>query len=217
MFVQYGAVTSTIAVEIVVTTVVVNFFMTIRGSASILKTNIPMRWFYTGMVLYFITCLQCAFQVTLTLQQVIHFTDWVVAHAHLVMLGVFGFWLMGVVTHLWPKLTGREWWSLRLNAWHYWLVTVGTILMFSDLTVAGLIQGFSWKSLQIWDVSLISSFPYWMVRTFSGTLITTGMILWAYNLYRTAKNPVRLGEAHGVLDREHEIAPASMTRPAVAQ
>ena len=103
MFVQYGAVTSTIAVEIVVTTVIVNFFMTLKGNGSILKTNIPMRWFYTGMILYFTTCLQCAFQVTLTLQQIIHFTDWVVAHAHLVMLGVFGFWLLGVVTHLWPK------------------------------------------------------------------------------------------------------------------
>ena len=47
-------------------------------------TNLPIRWFYTGMVLYFITCLQCAFQTTLTLQAIIHFTDWVPGHAHLV-------------------------------------------------------------------------------------------------------------------------------------
>lgn len=216
MFVQYGAVTSTIAVEIVVTTVVVNFFMTLRGNGSILKTSIPMRWFYTGMVLYFITCLQCAFQVTLTLQQVIHFTDWVVAHAHLVMLGVFGFWLMGVVTYLWPKVTGKEWWSLRLNAWHYWLSTIGTLLMFSDLTVAGLIQGFSWKALQPWESSIVGSFPYWLVRTFSGSMIAFGMVLWAYNMYRTAKNPIKIGESPQMLDPVHEIAPASMNRPAVA-
>lgn len=216
MFVQYGAVTSTIAVEIVVTTVVVNFFMTLRGSGSVLKTNIPMRWFYTGMILYFTTCLQCAFQVTLTLQQVIHFTDWVVAHAHLVMLGVFGFWLMGVVTYLWPKVTGREWWSLRLNAWHFWLTSIGTVIMFGDLTIAGLIQGFSWKSLQIWDQSLISSMPYWMVRTFSGIMITLGMVLWAFNMYKTARNPIRLGDSQPIIDPIHEIAPASMTHPAVA-
>jgi cytochrome c oxidase cbb3-type subunit 1 len=48
-----------------------------------------------GMVNYFITCLQCAFQTTLTFQKIIHFTDWVVGHAHLVMLGVFAFWLIG--------------------------------------------------------------------------------------------------------------------------
>jgi cytochrome c oxidase cbb3-type subunit I len=132
------------------------------------------------------------------------------------MLGVFGFWLMGVVTYLWPKVTGKEWWSLRLNAWHFWLSAVGTLLMFADLTIAGLIQGFSWKALQPWEASIIGSFPYWMVRTFAGTMITTGMVLWAYNLYRTARNPVKLGDAAQMLDPQHEIAPASMNRPAVA-
>ncbi|MBS1904715.1 MAG: cbb3-type cytochrome c oxidase subunit I [Bacteroidetes bacterium] len=215
MFVQYGAVTSTIAVEIVVTTVVVNFFLTLRGSGSMLKTNLPLRWYYTGMVLYFTTCLQCAFQVTLTLQQVIHFTDWVVAHAHLVMLGVFGFWLLGTVTHLWPRVTGREWYSLRLNTWHYWLSTIGLVIMFGDLTIAGLVQGFSWRSLQIWEQSLIASFPFWLVRTFAGVLIVLGQMIWAYNLYRTAKNPIRFGESQKEFDREHELAPASYPRPAV--
>jgi cytochrome c oxidase cbb3-type subunit 1 len=190
MFVQYGAVTSTIAVEIVVTTVIVNFFMTLRGSGGILKTSIPMRWFYTGMILYFTTCLQCAFQVTLTMQQIIHFSDWVVAHAHLVMFGVFGFWLLGVVTELWPKIVGKPWYSERLNAWHYWLSAIGMVIMFTDLTIAGLVQGFSWKSLQIWEQSLIASRPFWIVRTFAGVMMVLGQILWVYNLYRTARDPL---------------------------
>ena len=67
-------------------------------------TNLPIRWFYTGMVFYFITCLQCALQVTLTFQTLIHFTDWVVGHAHLVMFGVFSMWLLGIMTYLFPRL-----------------------------------------------------------------------------------------------------------------
>ena len=55
------------------------------------------------MILYFVTCLQCAFQTTLTLQEIIHFTDWVPGHAHLVMLGVFAFWIIGITTWLWPR------------------------------------------------------------------------------------------------------------------
>ena len=89
MFLQYGAVISTIAVELVVTTVIINFFATIRGSTAALATNLPIRWLYTGMVFYFLTCLQCSFQTTLTFQALIHFTDWVVGHAHMVMFGVF--------------------------------------------------------------------------------------------------------------------------------
>jgi cytochrome c oxidase cbb3-type subunit 1 len=60
------------------------------GLAGQAYRNIPVRWFFTGMLFYGLTCLQCAFQVTLTFQALIHFTDWVVGHAHLVMFGVFG-------------------------------------------------------------------------------------------------------------------------------
>ena len=104
MFLQYGAIVSTIAVELVVTTVIINFFGTIWGSGRALVTNLPIRWFYTGMVFYFLTCLQCAMQMTLTFQKLIHFTDWVVGHAHLVMFGVFGLWLFGIMTYLFPRL-----------------------------------------------------------------------------------------------------------------
>ena len=89
MFLQYGAIISTIAVEFVVATVVIHFIGTIWGDSRQVVTNLPIRWFYTGMIYYFITCFQCALQVTLTFQQLIHFTDWVVGHAHLVMFGVF--------------------------------------------------------------------------------------------------------------------------------
>ncbi len=104
MFLQYGAIISTIAVELVVTTVIINFIATMRGSTQALVTNLPIRWLYTGMVFYFLTCLQCAFQTTLTFQALIHFTDWVVGHAHMVMFGVFAMWLLGVMTYLIPRL-----------------------------------------------------------------------------------------------------------------
>ena len=104
MYAQYGAVVATIAVEIVVITVIVNFFATLHGRADAIRGNLAVRWFFTGMVFYAITCFQCAFQVTLTFQKIIHFTDWVVAHAHMVMFGVFGFWIMGVFVELWPRV-----------------------------------------------------------------------------------------------------------------
>src|SRR5262249_22863564 len=147
MFLQYGAVVSTIAVEMVVTTVIINFFGTVWGSPGQAYRNIPVRWFYPGMLFYGLTCLQCAFQVTLTFQALIHFTDWVVGHAHLVMFGVFGFWILGAMTYLFPRLLGRPWWSRGLCEWHYWLSATGMLVMFVDLVFAGIFQGFSWASL----------------------------------------------------------------------
>ena len=58
MFLQYGAIVATIAVEFVVTTVIINFHYTLKGDYRQLFTNLPIRWFYTGMMFYFITCFQ---------------------------------------------------------------------------------------------------------------------------------------------------------------
>jgi cytochrome c oxidase cbb3-type subunit I len=185
MFLQYGAVIATVAVEMVVTTVIVNFFGTLWGSGRQVLLNLPIRWFYTGMVLYFVTCLQCALQVTLTFQALIHFTDWVVGHAHLVMFGVFSLWLFGIMTYLFPRLLRREWYSRRLCEWHYWFSAAGIVLMFSDLTLAGIFQGYYWSSLQSWDVSVDGSQPFWIVRLFAGLCIIFGQLCFFYNIYRT--------------------------------
>jgi cytochrome c oxidase cbb3-type subunit 1 len=191
MFLQYGAVIATIAVELVVTTVIINFFGTIWGSGRAIVTNLPIRWFYTGMVFYFLTCLQCALQVTLTFQALIHFTDWVVGHAHLVMFGVFSMWIMGIMTYLFPRLIGRPWYSQRLCEWHYWLSTVGMFVMASDLILLGVFQGYWWASLAPWDDSVSGSQPFWIVRVFAGLAITAGMSCFAWNIFKTysARSP----------------------------
>ena len=184
-FLEYGAIVSTIAIEFVVATVVINFFGTLRGEGRQVVTNLPIRWFYTGMVFYFITCFQCALQVTRTFQKIIHFTDWVVGHAHLVMFGVFSMWILGTMTYLFPKLLRHEWYSRRLCERHFWLSATGIFVMFTDLGLAGLFQGFYWVSLLEWDVSVDASYPFWLTRLFSGMAIILGQLLFFYNIYKT--------------------------------
>jgi cytochrome c oxidase cbb3-type subunit 1 len=138
------------------------------------------------MVFYFLTCLQCSFQTTLTFQKIIHFSDWVVGHAHLVMLGVFAFWLLGMMVYLFPRVLGVEaWYSNVLNAWHYWLTAIGTMVMFLDLLVAGVVQGYLWRDLAPWEASLVASMPFWLVRTVSGGAIVVAQFLFIYNVYMT--------------------------------
>lgn len=186
-YVEFGAITTTIAIEVVVTTVVVNFFMTLRGRFSALRTSIAIRWFYVGAIMYFLTCLQCSFQVTWMFQKIIHFTDWVVGHAHLIMFGTFSFWMFGVIDWLWPRITKKEWYSNGLRSWHFWLSTVGVFTMFIDLMAAGLIAGFMQKDLAPWNDIVVASVPFWWVRTFSGGLMIAGLMCSLYNMWMTAR------------------------------
>lgn len=188
-YVEYGAITTTIAIEVVVTTVVVNFFMTLRGKWAALRTNMAIRWFYVGAVMYFITCLQCSFQVTWTFQKIIHFSDWVVGHAHLIMFGTFTFWLYGVIEWLWPRMTRREWHSENLRRWHFWFATIGITTMFLTLTMAGLIAGFMQRELNHWSSIIDVSVPFWWVRTFSGGMLIASLLCLLYNMWMTARGP----------------------------
>ena len=124
-------------------------------------------------------------QVTLTFQKLIHFTDWVVGHAHLVMFGVFTMWFLGMMTYLFPRLLRHSWYSYKLCEWHYWLSFGGILVMFLDLTFAGLFQGYYWASLQPWDVSVDGSYPFWMIRLFAGFTIIAGQLCFVFNLWKT--------------------------------
>lgn len=185
MFLQYGAVVSTIAVEFVVATVIINFVGTIWTNGLRALRNLPLRWFMTGMVFYFLTCLQCAFQTTLTFQAVIHFTDWVVGHAHMVMFGVFMFWQLGMMIYLIPRLLGKPWASDRLLEAHYWLSTIGLTIMVSALIPVGVFQGHSWASLADWTDSISVSMPPWYTRLASGLIIIAGQACLIINLIWT--------------------------------
>lgn len=203
MFLQYGAVVSTIAVEFVVFTVIINFVGTIWNSGFAVLRNLPLRWFITGMVFYFLTCLQCAFQTTLTFQAVIHFTDWVVGHAHMVMFGVFGFWQLGTMTYLIPRLLGKAWASTALLEAHYWLSLIGLTVMISALIPVGVFQGHSWAALQPWADSIQVSLPAWYARLASGLLIIAGQLCFAINIIRTLMAPRSAGTAAAVEGLQH--------------
>ncbi|MFQ5589981.1 MAG: cbb3-type cytochrome c oxidase subunit I [Phycisphaerae bacterium] len=187
MFLPHGAVIATIAVEVVAATVIINFFATLRHRGDALRAEPAIRWFYLGMVFYLTTCLQGALQITLTFQSVIHFTDWVVGYSHLVLFGVFGFWILGILTHLMPRLLGASgWYRPAWNSWHFWLTGVGMLVMFSGLVIAGLVQGFQWRAPATWESSIIASFPFWYVRTAAGVMIIVGQLFLLYNVLLTA-------------------------------
>jgi cytochrome c oxidase cbb3-type subunit 1 len=194
MFLQYGAVISTIAVEMVVTTVLINFAGTTWGHFGATLRNLPLRWFLTGAIFYGLTCLQCAMQTMLTFQALIHFTDWVVGHAHMVMFGVFGFWIFGVMVYLFPRLLRVGWYSERLNEWHYGLTMGGLLVMVTDLILAGLFQGSTWMALKVWEDSIRVSLPFWYIRLAAGLVIIAGQVCFFVNIYRTWRGPRRVPE-----------------------
>lgn len=185
MWTQYASIVASIGVHVVVYTVVFNIIATLAGDWKQLVDNLPLRWIFFGTIAYLITCIQCAVQVTLSFQSIIHFTDWVVGHSHFVLFGTFSFWVTAWFYYLLPRIWGVPFYSLSLARWHFWLHALGISLMQIDLLAAGVVQGLLWKSLAPFIDSVSASVPFWWVRTFTGIMILVGEGCFLVNMYMT--------------------------------
>ena len=185
MWTQYASIVASVGVHVVVYTVVFNIFATLAADWKKVIDNISLRFIFVGAVCYLVTCIQCAVHTTLSVQEIIHFTDWVVGHAHLVLFGTFSFWAFAFIYFILPKLTGAKIFSESLKEWHFWLSTLGIVIMDVDLMCAGLVQGHMAKSLVPFIDTVIASKPYWWVRTLSGVAILVGEICFFINIVMT--------------------------------
>jgi cbb3-type cytochrome c oxidase subunit I len=183
------AVISSIFLLVPVFSALTNFFMTMKGKWHMLSTDLTLRFVLTSTVFYYITCIQGPFQATRWINWYIHFTQWVVGHAHLALLGTFSFISTAAIYYGLPRLTGRPWYSQGLIRAHYWLKTLGFTIMMLALTVAGLVQAAGWAFGMPVDQWGLQIRPYWFARWISGVMIFTGQCLFAYNTYRSLYAP----------------------------
>lgn len=185
------AVISSVFLLVPVLTVLTNFFMTMKGKWGMVVTDLPLRFACTSAVFYLITCVQGPFQATRWVNWYIHFSQWVVGHAHLALLGTFSFILTSAIYYGLPKLTGRQWQSQGLIRAHWWLKTAGFTIMMLSLTTAGLVQAAGWAfgiPVDQWGLQIR---PYWAIRAFSGVMIVLGQFIFAYNAYKSFYAPSR--------------------------
>jgi cytochrome c oxidase cbb3-type subunit 1 len=128
-----------------------------------------------------------------TVNALSHYTDWTVGHVHSGALGWVGLVSMGAIYFLLPKVFGRtEMYSKRLIELHFWIATVGIVLYIAAMWIAGVMQGLMWRAVNA-DGTLTytfvegvkATFPYYVIRLVGGVLYLAGMVVMAYNMFKT--------------------------------
>jgi cytochrome c oxidase cbb3-type subunit 1/cytochrome c oxidase cbb3-type subunit I/II len=118
-------------------------------------------------------------------QRVTHFNNWVVAHAHIGVLGFAGMISLGGVYYVVPKLVGRPLFSRFLADFQYWMILIGVVGFTVVLTIAGLIQGNAWINGETIYRVLPEIHIYYVVRAALGLIIFSSAVLGFYNIIRT--------------------------------
>jgi cytochrome c oxidase cbb3-type subunit I/II len=199
MAAQKGAILASIYLGMDVLLVTTNLLLSFRGATSAVGRDIPLRYVWTGVVLYLVVSLQGSMQAMMPVNRFVHFSDWVIGHSHLAMIGFASLIAAGGVGHIWQRIPGTRY-SERLMSWSYWLIVGGLALMVLDLTMAGVVEAQLWDSGAPWIESVRAAKPFWLVRTFSGVAIILGFLsFWGALLTgapatQSAANPEEIAE-----------------------
>ena len=172
---QKGAVVASVYLGADVILVVTNLLLSLRGRSGVAASDTPLRYVWVGTVAYLVVSLQGSAQAIMPVNRLVHFSDWVIGHSHLAMIGFASFIALGGLLHAWRLTPGCRY-NRRAATWSFWLLSLGLAVMVLDLTAAGLVQGQIWNADVPWMDSVRASAPYWWVRTFSGFVILAGFL-----------------------------------------
>ncbi|GIX31158.1 MAG: hypothetical protein KatS3mg124_1630 [Porticoccaceae bacterium] len=128
-----------------------------------------------------------------------HYTDWTIGHVHSGALGWVSMISIGALYHLIPVLwKRRSMYSVPLIHLHFWLATIGTVLYIASMWVNGIAQGLMWRAFNAdgtltysFAEAVEASYPGYYVRLVGGAIFLAGMLVMAYNVWRTVSPPRR--------------------------
>ncbi len=181
----------------------VNGIMTLSGAWYKLRTDPILKFMVVSLSFYGMSTFEGSMMSIRTVNALSHYTDWTVGHVHSGALGWVAMISFGMLYYLIPRLWGREkMFSTRLVEVHFWVATIGVVLYIASMWIAGVMQGLMWRATEA-DGTLTYSFvegvkasyPFYTIRLLGGTLYFLGMLLMAYNVFKTivgqrAVNPV---------------------------
>jgi cytochrome c oxidase cbb3-type subunit 1 len=171
----------------------INGIMTLSGAWHKLRTDPILKFLVVSLSFYGMSTFEGPMMSIKTVNALSHYTDWTVGHVHSGALGWVGMVTVGSLYYLIPRLFGRtEMHSMKLVTLHFWVATIGIVLYIAAMWIAGVMQGLMWRAVNpdgtltyAFVESVKATYPYYMVRLLGGTLYFSGMLIMAYNVFRT--------------------------------
>jgi cytochrome c oxidase cbb3-type subunit 1 len=170
----------------------INMLLTMKGEWQQVAASPLIKFMILASTFYMFSTLEGPIQAIKSVNAIAHFTDWIVGHVHDGVLGWVGFMIMAALFHMAPRVFKREIYSKSLMVAQFWIQTLGVVLYFTSMWIAGITQGMMWRAHDEFG-NLAYSFidtvtvlhPYYVIRGVGGLLYLVGFLMFAYNIYKT--------------------------------
>jgi len=177
----------------------INMLLTMKGEWNQLTENPLIKFMVLASTFYMLSTLEGPIQAVKSVNAIAHFTDWIPGHVHDGVLGWVAFMIFAALMHMAPRVFKREIYSKSLLESQFWIQTIGVVLYFTSMWIAGITQGMMWRAVDEYG-NLVYSFidtvsvlhPYYAIRALGGLLYLIGVFMFAYNFFKTATAGRRL-------------------------
>lgn len=174
----------------------INGIMTLSGAWHKLKTDPILRFLIVSLSFYGMSTFEGPMMAIKSVNALSHYTDWTVGHVHSGALGWVAMISIGAMYHLIPAVYNKDgMYSLKLINTHFWLHTIGVVLYIVAMWISGIMQGMMWRAVNTdgtltysFVQSLEASMPFYLMRFIGGVFVVAGMLLMAYNVYKTVSS-----------------------------
>jgi len=173
----------------------INGIMTLSGAWHKLRTDPILKFMIVSLSFYGMSTFEGPMMSIKTVNALSHYTDWTIGHVHSGALGWVAMISVGALYNLIPRVFGKPaMYSTRLIDVHFWTTTIGVVLYIAAMWIAGVMQGLMWRSVNddgtltySFVESLEATYPFYAVRLLGGLLVLGGMLIMAYNVWKTAE------------------------------
>ena len=208
------AVVMTVLMLVPVLAFATNIILTMRGSGKkVLKSPILMFIMF-GFACYILASVQGTFQGVRVMNQYLHFSQWPVGHSHLALLGGFGFIAAGLAFWIVPHTLKSKIFSFSMLKTSWWVGSIGFMLFFLAMSIAGLIANANWWS----HINVVETLPTlripFVVRAVTGGMVVVAAYMVAINVIGTfvkGRDPLPL-EHHARPEGKKVIAHSEFMR-----
>jgi len=172
-----------------------NGLLTLRGAWDRLRTDPILKFFVVGITFYGMSTFEGPMLSIRAVNGLAHFSNWIVGHVHSGALGWNGMITFGTLYWLVTRLWNRPLAFPKLATQHFWLATIGIVIYTVAMWAAGLMEGLQWRAIgeagQLANPTFIDIVhrlePFYWLRLLGGLLYFIGMLMMAYNFWKTIR------------------------------
>lgn len=185
----------------------VNGLLTLRSSSRA-AGSVPasgskdpvLKFFFAALLFYGFGVLDSAMMSIKSVNALTSYTDWTVAHIHIMAMGWCGLLTFGMLYWMLPRLFETKLHSEPLMHWHFWSGVCGILLFVLPSLIAGVLQSQMLRATDENGLLIYPDFiettlqivPLWKIRIAGGILYVIGMFMLGFNLAMTWKSQPRV-------------------------